>query len=319
MNKALIIITFLASPIFVGAQPLPDFPMVFHGNAKINGSAVPAGATIRAYYGNLEAGKVVTSEAGVYGYSDPTKQQLLVVSGTGTIRFTLQSATINGGAETEGTTPQTHPAFDSGSSIHKNLDFTIATPPPPSNGGGSGGGGGGGAFFPVQGCMDKKAQNFNPFATSDNKLCIYPPGLGVGSGQAKGITVTPPAGRVLGVSTYEFTRNLAIGSKGQDVTELQKRLNELGYYSGPITGFFGPLTAEAVKKFQVANGLEAVGNVGPKTRAALNKGVPEVLGATTETLPAKMTEEQRQALIKQIIAMIVELQKKLLEMLAKGN
>jgi N-acetylmuramoyl-L-alanine amidase len=53
--------------------------------------------------------------------------------------------------------------------------------------------------------------------------------------------------------------------------ELQKRLATEGLYTGPVTGYFGPLTETAVKAYQTKNGLDPAGIVGPKTRAVLNK------------------------------------------------
>ncbi len=74
------------------------------------------------------------------------------------------------------------------------------------------------------------------------------------------------------VSTvYKFYNPLNIGSKGTDVTELQKRLTAEGVYSGPVTGYYGSLTQTAVKKYQVKYGLSQLGNVGPATRAMLNQ------------------------------------------------
>ena len=69
---------------------------------------------------------------------------------------------------------------------------------------------------------------------------------------------------------YAFSNFLDLASTGTDVTELQKRLTALGIYTGPVTGYFGALTAAAVKSFQTAHGIQAVGYVGPATRAALN-------------------------------------------------
>jgi peptidoglycan hydrolase-like protein with peptidoglycan-binding domain len=69
---------------------------------------------------------------------------------------------------------------------------------------------------------------------------------------------------------YVFKNFIGMGSKGIDVTELQKRLTVLGVYTGPVTGTFGPLTQAAVKQFQSAHGLDQFGYVGPGTRAALN-------------------------------------------------
>lgn len=70
---------------------------------------------------------------------------------------------------------------------------------------------------------------------------------------------------------FMFTTALAVGSRGSAVTELQKRLTALGVYSGPVTGYYGSLTAAAVKKFQKAHGIAPVGFVGPATRSALNQ------------------------------------------------
>lgn len=70
---------------------------------------------------------------------------------------------------------------------------------------------------------------------------------------------------------YKFVTPLDIGSSGAAVTELQKRLAAEGLYGGPINGKFGPLTRAAVMKYQAKHGLTQLGNVGPGTRAALNK------------------------------------------------
>jgi len=73
------------------------------------------------------------------------------------------------------------------------------------------------------------------------------------------------------VSSYQFLNPLNVGSTGTDVTELQKRLTAEEIYSGPITGYYGSLTQAAVKKYQTLYQLTPLGNVGPATRATLNK------------------------------------------------
>ncbi len=78
----------------------------------------------------------------------------------------------------------------------------------------------------------------------------------------------PPSGR--------FTRALALGSQGPDVTALQNLLKALGFFSGSATGYYGSLTQKAVQAFQVKYGLARAGqvgygNVGPATRAKLNQ------------------------------------------------
>lgn len=59
------------------------------------------------------------------------------------------------------------------------------------------------------------------------------------------------------------------GSNGTAVTRLQNTLRSLGFYNGPITGYYGRLTQDSVIKFQKARGLVADGIVGPRTKAAL--------------------------------------------------
>jgi hypothetical protein len=71
---------------------------------------------------------------------------------------------------------------------------------------------------------------------------------------------------------FTFTKTLTIGSKGTEVTELQKRLVTLGYLKAVATGQYGSLTSAAVKKFQAAKKILQTGSVGPATRAALNSG-----------------------------------------------
>lgn len=60
-----------------------------------------------------------------------------------------------------------------------------------------------------------------------------------------------------------------MGSTGSEVSEIQSRLKEWGYYSGAVDGIFGTATKNAVIKFQKANGLTPDGIVGSKTLAAI--------------------------------------------------
>jgi len=76
---------------------------------------------------------------------------------------------------------------------------------------------------------------------------------------------------VLGVETVEvFTEYLTVGSTGQQVSLLQTKLKELGYFNYTVTGYYGPITKQAVIDFQKANGLDPLGVIGPGTRSALN-------------------------------------------------
>jgi peptidoglycan L-alanyl-D-glutamate endopeptidase CwlK len=51
-----------------------------------------------------------------------------------------------------------------------------------------------------------------------------------------------------------------------EVIRIQNRLNRLGYNAGAADGIFGPRTANAVTRFQNANGLETTGTIVPRTR-----------------------------------------------------
>ena len=55
------------------------------------------------------------------------------------------------------------------------------------------------------------------------------------------------------------------GSKGAEVTKIQQRLKNWGYFDGPVTGNYGSLTTEAVKKFQKVHGLPVTGNADAAT------------------------------------------------------
>lgn len=70
-----------------------------------------------------------------------------------------------------------------------------------------------------------------------------------------------------------FTKNLAAGDNNQDVLRLQTLLasDSTIYPEGAVTGYFGPATVRAVKRFQGSHGLPQVGRVGPATRAKLEE------------------------------------------------
>lgn len=62
---------------------------------------------------------------------------------------------------------------------------------------------------------------------------------------------------------------LKVGSSGDDVTRLQKRLAASGFDAGGADGVFGPKTEAALKAFQEKAGIAADGIAGPQTNAAL--------------------------------------------------
>lgn len=59
------------------------------------------------------------------------------------------------------------------------------------------------------------------------------------------------------------------GSSGSVVTQIQRKLQEAGYYSYAVDGIYGSRTTAAVKKYQKDRGLTVDGICGDKTLRAL--------------------------------------------------
>jgi peptidoglycan hydrolase-like protein with peptidoglycan-binding domain len=55
----------------------------------------------------------------------------------------------------------------------------------------------------------------------------------------------------------------------QSAKSIQTALKNAGFYNGPIDGFIGKQTRDAIRAFQKANNLKVDGRVGPKTWAIL--------------------------------------------------
>ena len=78
-------------------------------------------------------------------------------------------------------------------------------------------------------------------------------------------------------ATVRYLATLRQGSQGSDVRQLQSDLEKLGYYHGTITGHFGGMTRDAVRRFQRKHGLSADGIAGPMTLSR----IASELGRTT--------------------------------------
>ena len=97
--------------------------------------------------------------------------------------------------------------------------------------------------------------------------------------KAAGLTADGAAGNATQVALYAanapakgantISGTLKVGDKGTAVTELQKRLIELGYLTTSATGTYGEATKAAVKEFQQLAGLTADGVAGTATINAL--------------------------------------------------
>lgn len=73
---------------------------------------------------------------------------------------------------------------------------------------------------------------------------------------------------------------LSNGSQGEMVTQLQARLQALGFYTGKVDGQFGSGTRQAVEAFQRQHGLEADGIAGSKTLTLLYSDQAQQMVAT---------------------------------------
>ena len=74
--------------------------------------------------------------------------------------------------------------------------------------------------------------------------------------------------------TYAETRETLsqIGSRGQEVRQIQQKLRSLGLYNGSVDGVYGTATQKAVRQFQKNCGITADGIAGPKTLLYLGLG-----------------------------------------------
>lgn len=97
---------------------------------------------------------------------------------------------------------------------------------------------------------------------------------------AKGLTADGVAGpktldaidKALGRGTSTSTSTgsaLKYGATGDKVKDLQRDLTTIGFYYGDITGHYGSLTEQAVKKFQKSRGITQDGIAGTKTLNAI--------------------------------------------------
>jgi peptidoglycan hydrolase-like protein with peptidoglycan-binding domain len=91
---------------------------------------------------------------------------------------------------------------------------------------------------------------------------------------------------ILGSSSAALA--LRKGDNSSEVRNVQSCLKRLGYFNGPVNGNFASMTEAAVKKFQGANGIPAIGVVGPQTQAALQRNC----GGSGDGVPSNNCQSQ---------------------------
>ena len=85
---------------------------------------------------------------------------------------------------------------------------------------------------------------------------------------------------IVASTPYPVNQTLKTGSSGELVSALQTRLKALGYFTGTVDGQYGSGTAQAVKNFQRANGLNPDGVAGTQTLTRLYVSGTAIAAAT---------------------------------------
>lgn len=70
--------------------------------------------------------------------------------------------------------------------------------------------------------------------------------------------------------SLSYAQVLGKGSAGNEVSSLQNRMKNAGFFNGPVTGYYGSLTKNAVANFQLATGIAPDGVAGAHTQRKLN-------------------------------------------------
>ena len=102
-----------------------------------------------------------------------------------------------------------------------------------------------------------------------------------------------------------FAAVLEVGSRGSDVTKVQKKLIQYGYMTGAADGRYGEKTRGAVLWFQKKNGLQQDGKVGDDTAAALGvtlSGASSPKAAPASSSSAKIISADHRLLSKLVYA-----------------
>jgi|GEM_PF-1950744 len=175
-------------------------------------------------------------------------------------------------------------------------------------------------------CVTASVSSVVPVSYLSQGSLIVPTTTTISSPSANITNPTPPVVTPVVTTTtittttaVIFTASLHLGSKGTQVVQLQNFLVKHGFLVIPKRirpGYFWKATEKAVMAYQQSLGLEAVGYLGPKTRAALNAAI---MGSEKTPLEMeKARQEQIRSIIEQILKLIVKLQEELAILKASG-
>lgn len=151
----------------------------------------------------------------------------------------------------------------------------------------------GGAALPVQALSISEIQNqiqellarVAALRTQMNQI------QGQDGSQTTGTTaggIVPSQGRSHRICAL-LNRNLSQGMSGDDVRGMQEFLQSEGFLAASPTGYFGPMTAQAIAKWQAKEGLTQVGVFGPLSRERIKRWCGGGGGDTSSLLKASPT------------------------------
>lgn len=102
-------------------------------------------------------------------------------------------------------------------------------------------------------------------------------------------------------SSTDVTQTLSkFGSKGNEVTQIQQKLKDQGFYYGEVDGIYGKNTENAVIKYQQSKGLRIDGIAGSETLNSL--GITSSSGGGTTSSSSTANSNDKYILAKMISA-----------------
>lgn len=114
---------------------------------------------------------------------------------------------------------------------------------------------------------DPEHKVINPFQS----LVAASGGKGVSASLPSTGTIEPTFEEKKASLRYIFSKATQDGSESSEVRQLQLTLKAMGYFTYPVaTGYFGPITRDAVIAYQKKKGLAQTGEADLLTRRALN-------------------------------------------------
>lgn len=108
------------------------------------------------------------------------------------------------------------------------------------------------------------------------------------------VVVAPPAvtqettGSVAAPAAAPVIPNAPVGNK--DAFAVQKKLTELGLFNGTVDGFYGPMTANAIRAFEQRNGMTPTGAMTPDVVDAILRA--DAAGMVPVAQPAPQAQVQ---------------------------